>query len=131
MAVGVTHLERVLPGVRAWVLVSALLLPGREPWARPLCLVFLVEKKRGWTWCLEGPANWDIPKQPWRSRIRDPPGHLCYAPGPWCPWALGRASQATGLWPHAGVLQRVLGHISLEVHVGVRSRNLEVPHEGF
>lgn len=36
VAVGVTCLERVLPGVRAWVLVSALLLPGREPWARPL-----------------------------------------------------------------------------------------------
>ena len=50
---------------------------------------------------------------------------------PWCPWGLGRASQATRLWPHAGVLQRVLGHISLEVHVGVRIRNLEVPREGF
>lgn len=72
MAVGVTYLERVLPEVRAWVLVSALTLLGREPWARPLCLVFLMEKKRGWTWCLEGPANWDILKQPWRSRIRDP-----------------------------------------------------------
>ena len=57
MAVGVTHLERVLPGVRAWVLVSALLLPGREPWARPLCLVFLVEKKRGWTWCKHAEAR--------------------------------------------------------------------------
>lgn len=53
MAVGVTYLERVLPEVRAWVLVSALTLLGREPWARPLCLVFLMEKKRGWTWCLE------------------------------------------------------------------------------
>ena len=53
VAVGVTYLERVLPEVRAWVLVSALTLLGREPWARPLCLVFLMEKKRGWTWCLE------------------------------------------------------------------------------
>ena len=94
-------------------------------------MVFLVEKKRCWTWCLEGLANWDIPKQPWRSRIRDLPGPLCCALDPWWLWALSRASQVTGLWLHAGVLQRVLGNISLEVHVGVRSRHLEVPREGF
>lgn len=133
MTFGVTQLEGELPGVRAWVLVSALPLPGCEPRARPLCSVFPFGRAERLDPVASGAlSNWDIlKKQPRRSRIRDPPGPLCCARVPCCRWALSRALPAAGQ-PQIRFLSGSWGSVSLEVYVGRKSEaEIEVPHGGF